>query len=504
MSYLDIADYGVIGDLRTVALVGVNGSIDWCCMPRFDSPSLFAGLLDNGRGGRFQVRVVGAPRGTQRYVPETAVLVNEFEGPSGAARVTDFMPVPSSGPTLSTPSEIHRHVVCTRGTVEVEVLLEPAFNYATRPCRIQRRRHGLVATDGVESAVALAASATLPWEVRDTAAYTRVPLTVGETLVLILRYDDDDVGAMEDYASEEALAQTVAFWSDWVSRIRYHGAYRDAIERSAVVLKLLCYAQTGAIVAAPTTSLPEVIGGERNWDYRYAWLRDTCFALYSLQVLGHHEEADRFMQFVRRVCRTKGQSHLQIMFRIDGRRELPESKLAHLEGYRGSGPVRIGNAAATQLQLDVYGEVLETAYLWSRVHEVTEGTWQALRELVDWVAENWGRADSGIWEIRHEVRDHVYSKVMCWVALDRGVKLAEAYGLKGDIAKWRQAAKACRSEVLARGFDAGRGTFVHAYGSTDLDASALVFPAVQFLPRDDPRLVATVRTIARELTTPDG
>ncbi len=504
MSYLDIADYGVIGDLRTVALVGVNGSIDWCCFPRFDGPSLFGALLDADRGGRYRVGIAGAPRGRQRYVPHTGVLQTVYDSPGGAAVLTDFMPVASMGPSLLTAPEIHRHVVCTGGTVIVEVELQPGFDYGTSRALLQRRRHGVLATDGIDEAVALATSAPLDWELHNCAARATLTLTAGEALVLVLRYDDDDVRPIEHYLSEDALADTVAFWQRWTSRIRYHGPWADAVERSAITLKLLCYVRTGAIVAAPTTSLPEVLGGERNWDYRYTWLRDTCFTLYAFHVLGHYEEADHFMQFIKRVCRMKGRPHLQIMFGIDGRRELPELELAHLEGYRGSRPVRIGNAAAFQLQLDVYGEVMETASLWSETYEVTEGTWHALRELVDWVADNWRREDSGVWEVRHELRHHVFSKVMCWVALDRGVQLARACGLEGDVARWRREAEACRAEVLARGYDERRGAFVNAYGSTDLDASVLVIPMVRFLHRSDPRVQSTVRAVARELTAPDG
>ena len=504
MSYLDIADYGVIGDLRTVALVGVNGSIDWCCFPRFDGPSLFGAILDAKRGGRYRVAIAGAPQGRQRYVPQTAVLQTAYDAPTGRAAVTDFMPVGSSGPTLLTAPEIHRHVVCTEGGVEVEVEFQPGFDYGTSATLLHRRRHGLLASDGVDEAVALATSRPLDWTIEEGVARAALRLGKGDSLALVLRYDDDDVRPIEHYLSEELLANTAAFWRDWVSRIQYHGRWAEDVERSAITLKLMCYARTGAIVAAPTTSLPEVLGGERNWDYRYTWLRDSCFTLYSFYVLGHYEEGDHFMQFVKRVCRMKGRPHLQIMYGIDGRRELPELELDHLEGYRGSAPVRIGNAATDQLQLDVYGEVLETASVWSRFFEMTEGTWHALRELVDWVADNWRREDSGVWEVRHELRHHVFSKVMCWVALDRGVALAERQRLPGDVARWRREAEACRAEILAKGYDESRGAFVSAYGSADLDASVLVIPMVGFLRRTDPRVQSTVRVVARELTAPDG
>lgn len=503
MSFLDIADYGVIGDLRTVALVGVNGAIDWCCLPRFDGASVFGALLDDGRGGRFRIGVAGAERGRQRYLERSAVLITEFDAPNGAAQLRDFMPVPAAGPNPLHPTEIHRHLICTRGRIEAEVLFEPVFDYGVNRALLTRRRHGIQATDGIDEAIAVAVSAPLDWRVEHGAARARVTLRQGDSLAFVLRYDEDDVRPIEHYATEDAYVGTVKFWQEWAARIRYRGPYADAVDRSAITLKLLCYAKTGAIVAAPTTSLPETLGGERNWDYRYAWLRDACFALYSFHVLGHYEEADQFMQFLLRVCRLKGQPYLQIMYGIDGRRDLPELILEHLSGYRDSPPVRIGNGAARQLQLDVYGEVLETAHLWSEVYEVTEGTWQVLRELVDWVAANWRREDSGIWEMRSDMQHHVYSKVMCWVALDRGVRLATAHGLDADLERWRAEADACRAEVLARGYDAGRDTFVRAYGVSDLDASCLVIPMVRFLHRSDPRVAGTVRAIARELGT-DG
>ena len=504
MPYLDIADYGVIGDLRTVALVGVDGSIDWCCFPRFDGPSLFGAILDDARGGRFRVGVKGAPRGNQHYMPGTGVLQTEFTTPGGSAVVTDFMPLSAAGAAPHRPLEIHRHMTCTGGAVEVEVELQPGFDYGTSRPLVYRRRHGVLATDGIDEAVALATSANCDWKIEGGSALATCALREGVSLAFVLRYDDDDVRPVEHYLTEDALADTVAFWRGWVARLRYAGPYRDHVVRSAITLKLMCYARTGAIVAAPTTSLPEVIGGERNWDYRFTWLRDTCFTLHAFYVLGHHEEADHFMQFVKRVCRTKGRPHLQIMYGIDGRRDLTEIELGHLEGYRGSRPVRIGNGAADQLQLDVYGEVLETAYIWARYYEMTEGTWHALHELVDWVSYNWRRKDSGIWEVRHELSHNVLSKVMCWVALDRGVKLAERCGLEGDVARWRSEADACRAEILQHGYNEEMGTFVAAFGSRELDASALVIPMVNFLHRSDPRVRSTVRAIARDLTTPDG
>jgi GH15 family glucan-1,4-alpha-glucosidase len=323
----------------------------------------------------------------------------------------------------------------------------------------------------------------------------------GSSVWFVVRYDDDEVRPLATYASEQNLADTLAFWDDWVGHIRYDGPYRDAVVRSAVTLKLMCYEPTGAIVAAPTTSLPEQVGGVRNWDYRFSWIRDSAFVLYSLSILGHSTEADRFMEFLKRVARRTTDTHLQVMYGIDGRRHLNEQVLPHLEGYRGSKPVRTGNAAYDQLQLDVYGELLETAYLWSRTRAVSEGTWATLQRLVDWVADHWRSPDSGIWEVRAGLQHYVLSKVMCWVALDRGIRMAHEFSLAAPLDRWEAERAAVHADVLANGWSDAKQSFVQYYGTDALDASNLVIPMVGFLPHDDPRVVGTVEATIRELTT---
>ena len=297
----------------------------------------------------------------------------------------------------------------------------PRFDYGASMIRLLPRWHGVLATDAQDDVLTLAGPRDIWWRFDGGVAVAAIKLREGEQAWFVARYDDDEVRPIDQYQSEAKLKDTTAFWDTWTARIQYTGRYRSVVERSALALKLMCFQPTGAIIAAPTTSLPEEIGGVRNWDYRYTWLRDSAFVLYSLNILGHFEEADRFMRFLKRVCRKTDDTHLQIMYGIDGRRHLTERIVDHLEGYRGSKPVRVGNGAYDQLQLDVYGEVLETAYLWSRRHEVTEGTWLTLQRLVDWVADNWRRPDSGIWEVRAGLQHYVFSKVMCWVALDRGI-----------------------------------------------------------------------------------
>lgn len=501
--YKPISDYGVIGDMRTAALVGLDGSIDWCCFPRFDSASLFAAILDHEKGGRFRIEPTAPYTSTQRYLPATNILVTAFHtDQGGVVEVTDFMPSLERGRELSAYHEIHRRVECTRGSVEVEILFEPRFDYGLSSVDLRARRHGVLASDLEDEAVALSSLEDLWWviDLDRRRATARLRLTAGESAWVVLRYDDDEVHPVDSYESQAKLDATAQFWDEWVSRIQYSGPYRAEVERSALVLKLLFYAPTGAVVAAATASLPEELGGVRNWDYRFCWLRDASFTLYALHVLGQYDEADRFMDYLKRVTR-KSTEHLQIMYGIGGERDLTERTLDHFEGYRGSSPVRIGNGAYDQLQLDVYGEVLDTAFLWHHNNSMTEGLWALLTDLADWVAANWRRKDSGIWEVRAGVQHYVYSKVMCWVALDRAIQMAERLDLPGDIARWKAERDAIHAEVMEKGWSETKQSFVQYYGTDALDASNLLIPVVRFLPRDHPRVRSTIEATIRELTT---
>lgn len=505
-TYKPISEYGIIGDMRTSALIGVDGSIDWCCFPRFDSASLFAALLDHKRGGRFRIEPTAPYTSQQRYLPATNILVTSFRTDrGGVVELLDFMPSLEHGRELSTFHEIHRRIHCARGQVEVEIIFEPRFDYALSPVQLMPRRYGVLATDGEDEAVALSSLEDLWWELDDERGRARARLTLraGETAWSVLRYDDDEVQPIRAYDSQAKLDATIAFWDDWVSRIRYQGPYRSAVERSALLLKLLFYAPTGAVVAAPTTSLPEEPGGVRNWDYRYTWLRDAAFTLYALHALGQYDEADRFMAYLKRVQRKSTPGHLHIMYGIGGERELPERTLEHLEGYRGSRPVRVGNAAYDQVQLDVYGEVFESAYLWHRHSRMTEGMWALLGRLADWVAENWRTKDFGIWETRAHRQHYVFSKVMCWVALDRAVKLAEELGLPGDLELWREQRDSVHADVMERGWSDEKQSFVQYYGTDALDAANLLVPIMGFLPPDHPCVKGTIEATLRELTSED-
>ena len=410
--------------------------------------------------------------------------------------LTDFMPV---GPARGRFGEIHRRVACARGSAQVQIEFTPRFDYARRATTLALRRHGLLATDAEADAVALSAPAGLEWVVSGDRATATATLRAGQAFWLVLRHDDDEVRPVAHCGSEWKLDITARWWDDWLGQLRYDGPYRTEVERSALALKLLCYKPSGAIIGAATTSLPETQGGGRNWDYRYAWLRDAAFVVYALDRLGFDAEADGFLRFFKRVCRRADGRHLQIMYGLDGERDLPERSLDHLAGYRGARPVRIGNGAAGQFQLDVYGDLLETVAVWHRHHRVTEGLWKVLRDMVDWTAAHWREPDFSIWENRQEPKQYVFSKVMAWVALDRGVRIASRLSLPGDPARWQREADALRAEVLERGYDPARQTFVQAYGEPQLDAALLVIPQVGFLGRRDPRVRSTLAAVRREL-----
>jgi GH15 family glucan-1,4-alpha-glucosidase len=499
-----LSDYGLIGDMRTAALVGLDGAIDWCCLPRFDSGSVFAALLDPERGGTWSVRPAVEWTSTQRYLPRTNILETTFRTAGGVVVVTDFMPVDEDGRPSGPHPEIHRQLRCTRGRVPMQMTFMPRFEYGARTTRLEQLRNGLFATDRTDQVLTLSSARPLEWTVEQSAASARFTLEKGEERWLVLRYDDDDIHPVDRYESARKLDITAAFWARWATGVRYSGPFRGMVKRSALALKLLTHSETGAIIAAPTTSLPETIGGGRNWDYRFVWLRDAAFSLAALDAVGHRREADAFMRFLKRVCRHEGGGHLQIMYGIDGRRDLVERQLDHLTGYMGSRPVRVGNGAVGQLQLDVYGEVLETADIWRRNNEMTEGTWRVLRGLVDWVSGNWQRPDSSIWEVRGEVRQYVFSKVMSWVAMDRGIRMAEELGLDGNTAEWLVQRDALHAEILRRGWSERHQSFTQAYDDDALDAAALAIPMVRFLPWSHPRVISTVQAVARELTSTDG
>ncbi len=487
-----IEDYGLIGDLQSAALVGRNGSVDWLCLPRFDSPSSCSALLGSEMHGRWLVAPGGEIRaGARRYRAGTLVLETEFETAEGSVRVVDFMPRRGKGPPC-----VMRIVEGLTGRVPMcsELALRP--DYASIVPWIETAPDGAVATAGPD---AFRLTTALPLEVKDGTIRSDFVVTEGarERLTLTWHLSYEDAPPVED--ADSALARTEAWWRDWSERCAYHGAYRDAVLTSLIVLKAMTFETTGAVIAAPTTSLPEEIGGVRNWDYRYCWLRDSALALEAVLSAGYAEEALEFRDYLLRIG-TGDPRTTQIMYGIDGQRRLTEFELDALPGYEDSRPVRVGNAASEQFQLDVYGEVMGVGFLGTTVTGgVEKRIWPRWRAVVDHVETIWREPDDGIWETRGPRRHFTHSKVMAWVVFDRAVRLAEQFELEAPLERWRQTRDEIHREVCERGFDRQRGTFTQYYGSKELDASVLNVPLVGFLPGSDERVTGTIDAISREL-----
>ncbi|MFF4525484.1 glycoside hydrolase family 15 protein [Streptomyces bluensis] len=507
--YLPIAEHGLIGDLRTVALVGSNGTIDWYCCPRFDAPSVFASLLDAERGGCFELAASVPARTKQFYFPDTNVLITRFFTEEGVGEVQDFMPVRGEARGTGTGDDAGRHrlirrVLCVRGTVPFRVLVAPRFNYGADPHTL--RNLGDVAV--FESAgMALALTSTVPLEHDGLDARATFKLAEGEVAVFAL----DQVGGAvaprgcARIEAEQEFGETVAYWRRWLSSSRYRGRWREMVHRSALTLKLLTYAPTGAIVAAPTTSVPEQLGGERNWDYRYVWVRDAAFCVYALLRLGFTDEAEAFMGFLtRHISSGDGgpSGPLQIVYGIDGRTDVPERELAHLEGHRGSAPVRVGNAAAGQLQLDIYGALIDSIYLYDKwAQPISSDQWDDVCDLVDWVCEHWDQPDEGIWETRGGRKQFLYSRVMCWVAVERAIRMANRRGLPADLPRWRRTRDTIYRRIMRHGWSAERGAFVQYEDGDVLDAAVLMMPLAKLISPTDPKWLSTLDVLTRELVS---
>ncbi len=494
MPYQPIEDYGIIGDMHTAALVGINGSIDWLCIPYFDSPAVFAAILDDKKGGRFRIAPVdGNVTCKQFYWPESNVLITRFLAPHGAAEMTDFMPVGHTDPDERTRRQVIRRVTAERGTVDFLLLCSPAFNFAREEHETELVEGGCVFRS---NALSLGLLTSIPLERTGDGVTARFTLHEGETAVFVFRElkSEKDRRGLPEGEAESLFRNTVEYWQNWISGCRYTGRWRTLVHRSALVLKLLTFEPTGAIVAAPTCSLPEDIGGQRNWDYRYAWIRDSAFTVYALMRLGFTAEAEQFMHFLSGLCaEPKPDGSLQVMYGIDGRKELTEETLNHLEGYMGSQPVRVGNGAYDQLQLDIYGELLDAAYLYNKFGApISYDSWLSLRGFVDWVGENWQRKDEGIWEVRGGPQDFVYSKLMCWVALDRGIRLAAKRSFPADMMRWSKIRDDIYEDIMAKGWSESRQSFTQYYGSDSLDAANLMMPLTFFVSPTDPRMLKTL------------
>jgi len=514
MTYLPISDYGVIGNMRTVALIGKNGSIDWCCFPHLDSPSVFAGILDHRKGGSFRVWLPHAESSRQYYRGDTNILCTEFRSGSAQVTVSDFMPVSGSlhgrGQSEAFP-EIHRLISCEQGEPEVLVEWSPRFNYARSKIQMGLFQGGWIAS-GSGSALVLGIGeggledAEIEQDESGPVLRGRLRMRQGEKKALVSSWGLNSV-ISKPAASEEAFKRTAELWTEWAHQEgvshcdKWAGEFYPHLIRSELVLKLLINSDTGAIAAAPTTSLPETIGGVRNWDYRYSWIRDSFQTAQALISLGHKREAVELLKWMEQVAGEKGPEKPQILYGLHDQKDLAEYELDHLEGYRSSRPVRIGNAAAQQLQLEVYGELLDTAYDLAVLGDVPgPELMEFLARMADEACRRWSEPDHGIWEVRTEPRHFTYSKVMVWVALDRAIKMAVQFGLEGDCEKWAGTREEIREAVLDQGFNKALGSFVMSFGSGDLDAANLRLPLMGFLPADDQRVQGTINRTLKHLT----
>lgn len=485
----------MIGNLRTVALVSKTGCIDWFCYPNFDSPSVFASILDAEKGGRFAIfPKVRELTPKQIYWPDTNIVVTRFLAPEGVGEILDYMPVaPRHGRGCDA---IIRRVRVARGHMRFHVECFPAFNYGRDSSKVEfsdggvnfRSRH-----------LNLRLTSHIRLKQEGSGVSADFTLKSGESTTFEICGLDTERPAMAEAESDETFVQTVEFWRRWLSRTTYHGRWREMVNRSALVLKLLTFEPTGAIVAAPTCSLPESLGGTRNWDYRYTWIRDAAFTIYALLRIGFTSEAAQFMDFLDKRCHEmKPDGSLQVMYGIDGRQVLTERTLDHFEGYKGSRPVRIGNAAYKQLQLDIYGEMMDSIYLFNKHGTpISHDLWTYLRRLTNWLDAHWRRKDDAIWEVRGGPRQFTYSKMMCWVAMDRAIRLADKRSFPADREKWQRTRDRIYQTVMKKGWNEERQAFVQSFGSDALDASALLMPLVFFMSPSDPMMLSTLDAIQR-------
>ncbi|WP_329454348.1 glycoside hydrolase family 15 protein [Streptomyces sp. NBC_01497] len=513
--YPRISEHGLIGDLRTAALVTTGGCIDWFCAPRFDSPSVFGSLLDARRGGHWEITAVSAGhiRRRQFYFPDTNILITRMHTDTGIVEIHDFMPIVRA----HDPDHVQRltrRVVNVRGSVDLAVRVAPRFDYGRERHRVERYPEGVRFTG---NALSLALRSTVPLGVDGVDVTADFTLEKGGTALFVLEPGPasdagrDPVPCPEPSVVHELFEQTVHFWRGWLKQSMYTGRWREMVHRSALTLKLLTHEPTGAIVAAPTLGLPERIGGPRNWDYRYVWVRDAAFSLYALLRLGFTDEADAFVgwltRMLRSACGNLEGGPLRVMYSIDGHADLPEEVLDHWEGYLGSAPIRVGNAASGQVQLDIYGELIDSVYLFNKYGAgISHEAWSDLCTILEWLIDHWDTPDAGIWETRAGRVNHTYSRLMSWVAMERMVRMARQRGLPGDLGRWISARDSIYHQIMDRGWHEGAGTFTRTIAEDTpvpaapvLDASLLLMPMVKFVAPTDPRFLGLIEAIRERL-----
>jgi GH15 family glucan-1,4-alpha-glucosidase len=508
--YPDIGDHGLIGDLQTAALVTSDGTVDWFCCPRFDSPSVFASLLDAERGGHFRIAPDSDDYVTrQLYFPDTAMLITRFLSPDGVGEVVDFMPVIEGGPTDR--HRLVRQLRVARGTMRFAMDLQPRFDYGRGKHTLQAYEDGAVfRSNGMELTLhttgrRAASEGGAVVERLGDGLHVTFTMREGQTGGVVLESMGGEPRAVLPAEIDRLADETRAFWRRWLNRSTYTGRWREMVARSAITLKLLTYAPTGAPVAAVTTGLPEQAGGERNWDYRYTWIRDGSMSVHALAGLGYLEEAAAFGRWLRdRALQHSGTGphHMNIMFRVDGSSDLAEETLGHLEGWRGSRPVRIGNGAADQLQLDIFGEAMDAVFVGDGYGlPIAHQGWLALTSMIDWVSDNWDQPDDGVWETRGGRQDFTYGRFQCWVALDRAIKLAARHGWPANVAKWTAERDRVYNQVMERGWNEKARAFTQHYGTDVLDSSLLLMPLEGFISPGDPMWLSTLEAMDRELVS---
>ena len=499
MNYQPIENYGVIGDLHTVALIGMNGSVDYMCFPMFDSPSIFLRLLDYEKGGYFSLApVLEEAHQKQLYIPDTNILLSRFLSDDGVAEVSDFMPIEAT----EQAHDLIRRAKTVRGEIKYRMVCKPAFDYARATHQVELHDGEAIFTSNGDDKTVLRLRSSLPLHEENGAVVSEFTLKTGETASFVLENANETVGDSSDpgYVGR-AFKETVNYWRTWVGKSKYRGRWREMVNRSALTLKLLTSWHHGPILAAPTFGLPEQIGGERNWDYRFTWIRDASFTIYAFIRLGYTEEAAAFMGWIEERCDDLApDGTLQTVYGLDGRHNLTEFELPHLEGYQGSKPVRVGNAAHQQLQLDIYGELMDSVYLYDKYGKpISHDLWKNLVRLVDWLCDNWQKPDNGIWEVRGGQREFLYSRLMSWVAVDRALRLAQKRSFPAPLERWHAVRDEIYNDIFDNFWNDKLGAFVQYRGSRALDASSLLMPMVRFISPTDQRWLSHLKAVERDL-----